>query len=75
MKDGKLHPVTYETDELFTFHHINTYEENGFLVVDLCGYNDGSVWHDFKIIFKNYMKLLLTMILLLIHYSSFSKLQ
>jgi len=43
MTDGSVHPVTYETDHLFTFHHINTYEENGFLVVDVAGYNDASV--------------------------------
>lgn len=50
MDDGKEHPVVYETDNLFLFHHINAFEENGELVVDVSGYDDGEVRcekHDF----------------------------
>lgn len=43
MDDGKLHPVTYETDRLFLFHQINAYEEDGEIVVDVAGYNDAEV--------------------------------
>lgn len=43
MKTGKPHPVRYETDQLFLFHHINVYEENGEIIVDVAGYNDAEV--------------------------------
>jgi beta,beta-carotene 9',10'-dioxygenase len=33
----------YETDAFFTFHHINSFERNGELVVDLCAYDDASI--------------------------------
>ncbi|CAL8110499.1 unnamed protein product [Orchesella dallaii] len=41
MEDGKVHPVTYETDQLFLFHHINAFEQDGELIVDVAGYSDG----------------------------------
>jgi beta,beta-carotene 9',10'-dioxygenase len=34
---------TYETDPFFTFHHINAFERDGELVVDLCAYEDASI--------------------------------
>lgn len=40
MVDGKPHPITYESEGFFTFHHINAYEEDGFLIVDVAAYND-----------------------------------
>lgn len=43
MDDGKTHPLVYETDHLFLFHHINAYEENGEVVVDVSGYSDAEV--------------------------------
>ena len=33
-------PITYETEALFCFHHINAYEEAGHVVVDLIVYTD-----------------------------------
>ena len=34
---------SYETDPFFTFHHINSFERDGELVVDLCAYDDASI--------------------------------
>jgi beta,beta-carotene 9',10'-dioxygenase len=33
----------YRTDAFFTFHHVNAFEREGGLVVDLCAYEDPSV--------------------------------
>lgn len=33
----------YVTDPFFTFHHINSFEDEGRLVVDLCAYDDPSI--------------------------------
>jgi carotenoid cleavage dioxygenase-like enzyme len=33
----------YETEPFFTFHHINSFERDGELVVDLCAYDDASI--------------------------------
>ncbi|XP_066275246.1 carotenoid-cleaving dioxygenase, mitochondrial-like [Branchiostoma lanceolatum] len=35
-ESGKVIPTVYLSDSFFTFHHINTYEEDGQLVVDIC---------------------------------------
>ncbi|CAL8110501.1 unnamed protein product [Orchesella dallaii] len=43
MEDGKLHPVIYETDKLFLFHHINSFEQDGELIVDVAGYDSDTV--------------------------------
>ncbi|CAN7939084.1 unnamed protein product [Ixodes hexagonus] len=42
-KTGELHPVVLEAPPFFTFHHINAYERDREIVVDLCGFDDGSV--------------------------------
>ena len=39
---GRVHR-TYETEPFFTFHHINSFERDGELVVDLCAYDDASI--------------------------------
>jgi beta,beta-carotene 9',10'-dioxygenase len=39
---GALRGV-YETDAFFTFHHINAFERENELVVDLCVYDDASI--------------------------------
>lgn len=35
-KKGKYLNIKYRTSAFNLFHHINTYEDNGFLIVDLC---------------------------------------
>jgi beta,beta-carotene 9',10'-dioxygenase len=34
---------TYETDAFFCFHHVNAFDRDGELVVDLCAYADSSI--------------------------------
>ncbi|XP_037029629.1 beta,beta-carotene 9',10'-oxygenase-like isoform X2 [Bradysia coprophila] len=43
LTDGKNHPVVYEADPFFTFHHINAYEEDGQIVVDVAAYDRGDM--------------------------------
>ncbi|CAG7834109.1 unnamed protein product, partial [Allacma fusca] len=43
LTDGKVHPVVYESDPFFTFHHINAYEEDGQIIVDVAAYDRGDV--------------------------------
>lgn len=43
MEDGKSSEVVYESDAFFTFHHINSYELNNCIVVDVVAYNDAEV--------------------------------
>lgn len=45
LTDGKIHPVVYEADPFFTFHHVNAYEEDGQIVVDVAAYDRGDVSH------------------------------
>lgn len=40
--DGKL-IKTYESAPFFSFHHINAFEENGDIFIDLSAYNDSSI--------------------------------
>lgn len=35
-KKGRLLNIKYRTSAFNLFHHINTFEDNGFLIVDLC---------------------------------------
>jgi carotenoid cleavage dioxygenase-like enzyme len=37
---GKAEKLIYETDDLFTFHHINAYEEDGNIILDVAAYDD-----------------------------------
>ncbi|XP_075460119.1 carotenoid-cleaving dioxygenase, mitochondrial-like isoform X2 [Ascaphus truei] len=39
---GELHPVTFHASPFATFHHINAYEEQGCIVLDLCCQDDGA---------------------------------
>ncbi|MEE6484759.1 hypothetical protein FKM82_014015 [Ascaphus truei] len=39
---GELHPVTFHAPPFATFHHINAYEEQGCIVLDLCCQDDGA---------------------------------
>ncbi|XP_027021164.2 carotenoid-cleaving dioxygenase, mitochondrial isoform X2 [Tachysurus fulvidraco] len=38
---GKVSPVKYHTKALSNFHQINAFEENGFLMLDMCCSDDG----------------------------------
>ncbi len=44
--DGKL-VKTYQGEAFFSFHHINAYEENGDIVMDLSAYPDNSIIDSF----------------------------
>ncbi|MFT7818525.1 beta,beta-carotene 9',10'-oxygenase-like isoform X2 [Arapaima gigas] len=46
---GKPSAVKYYTKPLSTFHQINAFEEDGFLMVDLCCADDGSAINNFLI--------------------------
>jgi carotenoid cleavage dioxygenase-like enzyme len=37
----------FEADACFAFHHVNAYDEDGEVVVDLCSYSDATVIEDF----------------------------
>ncbi len=41
--DGSLLKTCYTTDPLFLFHHINTYEDSGHVVVDVCDYYNADI--------------------------------
>jgi beta,beta-carotene 9',10'-dioxygenase len=36
---------TYETEPFFAFHHVNAYERDGELVLDLCAYENADIVH------------------------------
>nr|XP_057942199.1 carotenoid-cleaving dioxygenase, mitochondrial [Doryrhamphus excisus] len=40
-RTGEVSPVKYHTKALSTFHQINAFEEDGFLMLDLCCSDDG----------------------------------
>ncbi|XP_051965520.1 carotenoid-cleaving dioxygenase, mitochondrial-like isoform X1 [Xyrauchen texanus] len=46
---GKLSFVKYYAKPLSTFHQINCYEENGFLIMDICCSDDGQAINNFMI--------------------------
>jgi carotenoid cleavage dioxygenase-like enzyme len=46
---GKTEPLIYETDNLFTFHHINAYEEDGNLIVDVAAYDNAKFVNDINV--------------------------
>lgn len=41
--------VKYSTAAMFTLHQINAFEENGFLVMDMCCGDNGEVIGDFTL--------------------------
>jgi beta,beta-carotene 9',10'-dioxygenase len=40
---------TTTTQSFFTLHHVNAFEENGHVIVDVCAYNDASVIQAFSL--------------------------
>lgn len=46
---GRVLPILYQTRAFFFFHVINAYEEIGFLVLDLIGYDDVSILEEYHI--------------------------
>ncbi|XP_047447574.1 beta-carotene 15, 15-dioxygenase 2, like [Mugil cephalus] len=46
---GKESEVKYKAAPMFTLHQINAFEEDGFLVMDLCCGDDGAVIGDFTL--------------------------
>ncbi|KAK7883185.1 hypothetical protein WMY93_029359 [Mugilogobius chulae] len=46
---GKVSSVKYMTKALSTFHQINAYEEDGFLIVDMCASNDGNAITNYNV--------------------------
>ena len=47
---GKMVSQIYEAPSLFTFHHGNAYEKDGYLIMDLSYYNDATVFSKYLII-------------------------
>jgi len=43
LDDGQIQQIDYEADAFFTFHHINAYEEDDQLVVDVAAYKNGGM--------------------------------
>ncbi|MED6265732.1 hypothetical protein CHARACLAT_028517, partial [Characodon lateralis] len=46
---GKESEVKYRAAPMFTLHQINAFEDNGFLVMDMCCGDDGVVIGDFTL--------------------------
>ncbi|KAM3615720.1 uncharacterized protein V6R79_006663 [Siganus canaliculatus] len=46
---GKVTSIKYISKPLSTFHQINAYEENGFLIMDMCASDDGQAITNYNI--------------------------
>ncbi|KAG7237030.1 hypothetical protein INR49_032875 [Caranx melampygus] len=46
---GKLSSIKYVTKALSTFHQINAYEEDGFLIIDMCASDDGQAINNYNV--------------------------
>ncbi|XP_076867979.1 carotenoid-cleaving dioxygenase, mitochondrial isoform X3 [Brachyhypopomus gauderio] len=46
---GKVSPVKYHTRALATFHQINAFEQDDFLIVDMCCSDDGQAINNYSI--------------------------
>ncbi|XP_070533065.1 beta,beta-carotene 15,15'-dioxygenase-like [Ptychodera flava] len=44
-RTGELYSTEYTADAFVCFHHINAYEDDGHIVVDLCTYKDEGLFH------------------------------
>ncbi|KAM4567050.1 beta-carotene oxygenase 2b [Odontesthes bonariensis] len=47
---GKLSSIKYLAKPLSTFHQINAYEENGFLIIDMCASDDGQAISNYNVL-------------------------
>lgn len=45
----KVSSITYIAKPLSTFHQINAYEEDGFLIVDMCASDDGQAIANYNV--------------------------
>ena len=52
-KNGEVLSSHHQCKAMFVFHHINAYEQDGCIVVDLSAYEDDKIFHYFSI---DYMK-------------------
>ncbi|KAL3042995.1 hypothetical protein OYC64_020832 [Pagothenia borchgrevinki] len=48
-RTGEVSPVKYHTKAIATFHQINAFEEDGFLMIDLCCADDGGAINNYLI--------------------------
>ncbi|CAN9513356.1 unnamed protein product [Ophioblennius macclurei] len=48
-RTGKVSDVKYYTEPMFTLHQINAFEDNGFLVMDMCCGDDGEAIGEFTL--------------------------
>ncbi|KAM9729680.1 carotenoid-cleaving dioxygenase, mitochondrial-like [Menidia menidia] len=48
-RTGEVSPVKYHTKAMSTFHQINAFEEDGFLMLDLCCADDGQAINNYLI--------------------------
>lgn len=46
---GQVSSIKYLAKPISTFHQINAYEEDGFLIVDLCASDDGQAIANYKL--------------------------
>lgn len=48
-RTGQVSPVKYHTKAISTFHQINAFEEDGFLMLDMCCQDDGGAINNYLI--------------------------
>ncbi|KAM8898114.1 carotenoid-cleaving dioxygenase, mitochondrial-like [Spinachia spinachia] len=48
-KNGEVSSVKYHTKAISTFHQINAFEEDGFLIIDMCCSDDGQAINNYLI--------------------------
>ncbi|XP_043532463.1 beta,beta-carotene 9',10'-oxygenase-like isoform X1 [Chiloscyllium plagiosum] len=46
---GEIVPFKYYSKAFSTFHHINAFEDDGFIVLDLCGLDNGDVMNNINL--------------------------
>uniref|UniRef100_A0A672I795 Beta-carotene oxygenase 2b n=1 Tax=Salarias fasciatus TaxID=181472 RepID=A0A672I795_SALFA len=46
---GTVSPIKYIAQPILTLHQINAYEENGFLIIDMCASDDGQAINNYNV--------------------------